>query len=101
MRSSEVPEWMRAEWRIAQELSAVRAGQAAFAVHPEHFVIKAIVGPFECGGVMANGCFTHGLFTTPTIRWNTETPSVIRHEGQHAILWKLGHPDFKCVEHSC
>lgn len=53
-------------------------------------------GPFRCGGVLANGCFSGGKHR---IEFNTQTVYVIRHESKHAILHRLGHPCGK--DHSC
>ncbi len=86
---------------MGQVLSAARAGDAAFDVMPDEFRWVEMPGAFKCGNALANGCFSHGGFGTATISWNTQTITVIRHEAQHAILWKLKHPDAKCVEHDC
>ena len=80
------------EWVIGQELSSQFVGDKAFSVHPEQFKWQSMPGPFDCGGVKANGCYTHGPLRPGKIRWNAHTPQVIRHEAGHAILDKLGHP---------
>jgi hypothetical protein len=101
-RPGEVPDWIREEWKIGQDLLVERAGSGVYNVHPEHFSFVEHDGIVDCD--YPNGCngkFVHGFGHTPTIHYNKLTPTVIHHEAMHAILWKLGHPDFECIEHTC
>ena len=97
---SEIPDIVRAEWAIGQELSREFVGDDAFSVHPEQFKWQSMPGPFDCSGVPANGCYSHGFGRSSKIRWNSLTPTVIRHEAGHAILDKLNHPCARDFQHT-
>ena len=92
----EITPAMRAEWQLAQvALSSHLWGRAdALNVHPDTFRWTAINGPFSCAKVQANGCYGNDH-----VQWNTRTPTVIRHEGGHAILERLGDRRWRCYEH--
>ena len=96
-RTRDVPDWLRHEWSIGQERASSRV-TGAYSVQPEQFHFEAMPGPFDCGGILANGCYSSG---TGKIRYNRRTPDVIKHEAGHAILNRLGHPDWRCYEHTC
>lgn len=89
---------IEAEFAIAQAKVAKDYTIRAWAVSVGDFSWKKSYGPFMCGDELANGCFSTG---GPTITWNTETPSVIRHECMHGILYVLGDKRWRCVEHEC
>lgn len=99
-RPSEVPEWILAEWHIAQDrLSSLTGDARVYDISPEQFRFREKEATFDCGGQLAVGCFTHGFGRAPTISYWTEKPTVIRHEAGHAILWKLGYECFPRYEH--
>ena len=82
-------ELIQLEWGIGQdEVAAIYGGQAF-----DHSWVEvgweAIDGRFKCGRVLSNGCYQHNAFRK-TIRWNTQTPKVIRHEAGHAIIDLMG-----------
>ena len=93
---SEVTNHMTTEWRIAQDNLVSIAGQAAYTVSITQFEVKVTDGIFSCGGAPANGCFSS---VRKRITWNTHTPTVIRHEAGHAILWRLGYACWRTYEH--
>ena len=95
-RLTEVPEWLRREWRIGQQRVSSRV-PGAHAVAPESFRFEALPNAFDCGGILANGCFSPG---SKTIRYNRKTPAVIRHEAGHAIGQKrrLETRQIRCIE---
>ena len=83
------------EWQIAQEkLSKLPWSVEAYKVERWDVKWRESDGPFYCGNVWANGCHIEG-----TIVWNIQTPTVIRHEAGHAILYKLKDPRYKEYEH--
>jgi hypothetical protein len=82
-------------WRMAQADVAPLVGPAAYLVPMSLFKITIKHGTFKCGEVKeAVGCF--------------ETPShitidgwyVLRHEGAHAILYRLGDERWRCYPHT-
>lgn len=86
------------EWAIAQRETVPYVGEAAYGVWPDQFNWSVEMDAFDCDGdeYPDNGCFNtlHRRIT-----WNIQTPNVIRHEAGHAIMWKLGHPDWRlCTE---
>jgi hypothetical protein len=87
---------IEAEFAIAQAKVAKGYTIRAWGVSVGDFNWEKSYGPMLCGGELANGCFS----TSGTITWNVYMPSVISHEGGHAILWKLG-KDWECFEHGC
>ena len=92
------PEIIAAEYRRAQEKIATVYGRpAAWAVPQDRFTWTPMSGPFECAGVLSNGCFqTRGH----VIAYNVNTPGVISHEAGHGILHVLGSV-WECFEHGC
>jgi hypothetical protein len=88
------------EWGIAQ-MKLIEEGWAdefqITRVLPEQFDFRPRAGTFPCGDAYeANGCFS----PPNNIIYNLDTPTVIRHEAGHAILYKLGDDRWKCYEHS-
>lgn len=96
----EITPEIRIEWGIAQLRLATVGLEDAYDVHPGMFRWREHPGPFKCGIYLANGCYTIGNSAIPSglIRFNAETPTVVRHEAGHAILHKLGE-DWRCYEH--
>ena len=86
-----------AEWAIGQATLAPWVGERAYTVWPSMFRWVEQPGAFYCGDVWSNGCFHH---ESRRIEWNVLTPTVVRHEAMHAILWKLGDSRYQCVEHT-
>jgi len=77
-----------AEWKSGQE-ELVEAGWPKHRVQifvPQLFKFKKFDDTFECGPVVANGCFQ----PPKTIMYNAQTPHAIRHEAGHAILYRMG-----------
>lgn len=95
-----IPKVVYDEWAIAQARLVPYVGdEFAYDVWPASFNWKEYPGPFECDGIEgSNGCFR---WLRREIAWNILEPKVIRHEAQHAILWKLGDERWRCVEHTC
>ncbi len=89
-------ELMLTEFAIAKsELDA--AGKSYnHSITPAFFHITPFDGVFRCGEVEANGCFSTG---GPEIKWNTFTPTVLRHEFGHGILWASSDPNWACWQH--
>ena len=85
---------VKAEWAIAQKALVPLGVTRSDLVKPIMFTWHFHDGPVTCGGVQANGCFTH---PSAVIRINTQTIHVVRHEAGHAILWFLDHPCFRCI----
>jgi hypothetical protein len=84
------------EFRLAQTTVATEYDQpCAREVEWHQFVWVPVDGAFQCGGEEANGCFT----PPRTIRYNFHTPTVLRHEAGHAILYRIGDPRWQCYEH--
>lgn len=84
----DIPDWIRDEWAIGQERVALAMGDipAIYDILLEMFYLEEMPGVFKCNGVWANGCYSSGKHR---IRYNKDTPSVIRHEAGHAILHRL------------
>jgi hypothetical protein len=92
--------WMRIWWHDAQnELSQLPGIKGdVFGVKIDGFMFVRREAPFRCGPVEeAVGCFLPGI---STIWWYAGTPGVIKHEAQHAILWKLGDKRWSCFGHT-
>ena len=89
---------VNAEFAIAQVKVSAEYNPRARLVSVDDFSWHDHDGPMMCGGVWANGCFGT---RPPRIEFNSRTPSVIRHESGHAILWKIGDDRWKCFEHGC
>ena len=55
-------------------------------------------GIFDCGGVLANGCFWREAYQPPTIRLNLKVLSVnlVAHEVSHYLYWECNHPQWRC-----
>lgn len=94
--TGDLPAWVHDEWAVGQESVEALIGPEAHTIHPEMFQWEAVDGVFDCGGKRANGCFSP---SRRLVRYNTETPSVVRHEAGHAILWKLGRECWRDYEH--
>ena len=77
---------IEAEWAIGQLETVAVIGDKAYEIWPHHFHWQEEPGPFMCGKILANGCYS----SSKLIRWNIQTPTVIRHEAGHAILHKAG-----------
>jgi hypothetical protein len=89
----------KSEWAIAVDTLAAR-GVPMDRLSPlkwTMFTYRTHNGAFNCDGEdpLDNGCFSSGL-----IRWNTKTPSVLRHEMGHGILRKLGYGCWAEYEHT-
>jgi hypothetical protein len=88
---------IHAEWIIAQSRLTCLGTHNVEKVTPEQFSWEEIPGQFDCGfQSYKNGCYSP---TLRLIQWNTQTPTVIRHEAGHAILHALGNPWWRCYEH--
>jgi len=97
---------MRTYWHQAQdELSQLkpppwnakrgRPGDP-FNVRIEEFTFEASSLAFSCAGYLE----TAGCFNPPRhIQYWASYPEVIKHEAKHAILYRLGDPRWKCIEH--
>lgn len=89
-------ETIKQEWTISQELlRSVGVGNTGL-VLPRVCTWIPHDGPFETSASFtgwANGEFDPNTFT---IKWNTRTPAVLRHEAGHAILHFLDHPCASC-----
>lgn len=89
-------EVIRSEWATAQSLlSGVGVGRTGLVV-PQVCTWVPHDGMFKTSASYtgwANGEFDPNTFT---IKWNTQTPSVIRHEAGHAILHFVDHPCASC-----
>lgn len=94
-RNSSITEEIRMYWAQGQEALEPYVGQRAYLVHPDQFTFEQHPGPFKCGDIEdVYGCF-HPW--GQRIEW--WDIRVIRHEAQHAILWRLSDSRYKCVEH--
>lgn len=94
-----LPEWadvISAEWLIGQENVHPLVGDRAYEIFAHNFRWKQKDALFNCDGVLTNGCFWS---SRDLIAWNTNTPTVVRIEAEHAILWKLGHPEWITFPH--
>lgn len=98
MTAPDAVDIVEAEFAIAQAKVAGGYTIRALAISVGDFSWRKSYGAFDCGGQEANGCFhTRGRL----IEWNVYTPSVIRHEAGHGILFVLGDDGWKCFEHGC
>lgn len=92
---SELPsaheEVIQSEWAIAQRLLSDVGVTRSDLVTPDQCTWIPHDGPLPY-----NGGYANGLFTPYTVRWNVRTPTVLRHEAGHAILYKLGHACKSC-----
>lgn len=85
------------EWQLAQAELAPQFGDRVMHIHPMFFNWRRATGPFiDCGGVKAYGCFYP---ERRLIEWHNDYPQVIRHEAAHAILWRLGCPEWSTYGH--
>lgn len=89
-----LPPVVAQEWAIGQAAAVPYVGDDAYTVWPSMFNWAEVNGPLPSSTdtVIVNGEFDP---LRRLITWNTRTPTVIRHEAGHAILWKLGHPDWR------
>jgi len=97
---TEIPEWIRVEWAIGEcRVAALnpppKRNPQANLLDGYRFIEEP--GVFRCGNQPeANGCHSYG---SRTIRYNVQTPTVIRHEAGHAILHALSDPRASEFEH--
>lgn len=97
---SSVEPWVQEEWTIAQSKLATQYSlPEANEVSPELVRWEPRPGPFYCGSKLSNGCFSTRW--GPKVQYNVQTPSVVRHEAGHAILWILNDARWRCYEHKC
>jgi hypothetical protein len=92
-------EWAEGYWRQAQtELSMMVPPPKGdpFKVRISHFRFRVEADQFQCGPVVAVGCFYPGV---RLIRYAVAYPQVLTHEAKHAILWKLKDNRWACIEH--
>ena len=90
------------EWAIAQQNLAPYVGGRASSVTPDAFRWIEHGGKFPCPPdpePRFNGCFLPDAPGGPRIEFDATAPSIVRHEGGHAILWALGDPRWDCFEH--
>ena len=94
-----LPDWkdlIDSEWLIAQVNVFPLVGLEAYTIHPRDFRWQQEDALFDCGGILTNGCF---WASRELIAWNTNVPTVIRQEAEHAILWKLKHDEWIAFPH--
>jgi len=99
-RFGEYEPLIRAEWAVAQEKLAAK-GVDVHLAPPEICTFTAVEGKIATSASptgWANGTFNPNTFR---VRWNTETPGVLRHEAGHAILHFLDYDCASCYEHGC
>lgn len=101
MLDTEYGPLIRSEWAIAQAKLESAGVEGALVVPPEICTWIAKDGKIASSSSptgWANGTFNP---VTYVVRWNTETPGVIRHEAGHAILRFLDFECSSCYEHDC
>lgn len=94
----QLPDWVLSEWKVGQNILIEEFcynPDSVYGVHPEYFKWEYKDGYVECGGKDANGCFS----TPKTIKVNTQTPHVVRHETLHAILYRIDRDNWKKPQH--
>ena len=84
-------EVIRSEWSVAQRLLADQDVRSD--LEPKHCTWIPHDGPLPYKGGYANGLFTP---SGRIVRWNVLTPTVLRHEAGHAILYSVNHRCKSC-----
>lgn len=82
----------KADWRyITHYWDMAEAELGIYKFKPQQLSWRAFNGPFYCEKVLSNGCF----YVSGTIKYDINTPGVIKQEACHAIKYMAHFKDWR------